>query len=379
VFAYQSNHRYFATVTDGADTIATSELESLGARDVKTGFRGLYFSAETATLYRVVYAARLITRVLAPLTVFDCHSAKYLYRRAGEIPWRELLRPDDTFAVAANVSNSAIRHSKYAALRVKDAIVDQFREATGRRPSVDTVDPGVWVNLYIQGNRAVISLDVSGGSMHRRGYRTDMVEAPMQEHVAAAVVALTGWNGERPLVDPMCGSGTLLAEALMRCCMVPSGFLRERTGVERLPDFDHAVWRRVREAMDSGVRPLVRGLISGSDRSAEAVRAARANCRRLPGGEHVEIVQRRFEAIERLQNVTIVCNPPYGLRIGTRDAMPEFMKALGDFLKKRCTGSTAYIYVGHRELLKYVGLRTSARHRLATGGLDGRLARYELY
>jgi putative N6-adenine-specific DNA methylase len=351
----------------------------LGARDVKPGYRGLYFCADNAALYRINYCARLMTRVLAPLISFDCHSAKYLYRRTGEIAWGDLLSLADTFAVTANVSNSAIRHSRYAALRVKDAIVDQFRERTGKRPSVETVDPDVWINLYIQGNKAVISLDTSGGSLHRRGYRQESVEAPMQEHVAAAVIRMTEWDGETPLFDPMCGSGTLLAEALMRHCRVPSGYLRDRFGFERLPDFDESVWREVKREANAGIRSLAAGNISGGDASAGAVRAARANCRLLPGGDRINVLKRRFEDIDSLEGVTIVCNPPYGLRLGRKDAMPEFMKRFGDFLKQRCTGSNAYVYLGHRELIKHVGLRASWKRPLPTGGLDGRLVKYELY
>lgn len=379
MYSYQQGGRYFAQITDGAEELATAELVRLGARDVKPGFRGLYFSADNASLYRIAYAARLITRVLAPLIAFDCHSAKYLYRRAGEIPWRDFIAVDGTFAVFANVSNSAIRHSRYAALRVKDAIVDQFRDASGRRPSIDTRDPDVWVGLYIQGNHASISLDLSGGSMHRRGYRQETVEAPMQEHVAALIVAMTGWDGDTPLIDPMCGSGTLLAEALMHHCRVPAGYLRERFGCERLPDFDARVWRDVKREANSAIRSLAPELITGSDADAGAVHAARANCRLLPGGDRVNVVKRRFESIDSLGGVTIVCNPPYGLRLGRKDAMPAFMKRFGDFLKQRCAGSTAYVYVGHRELLKHVGLRTSWKRAISTGGLDGRLAKYDLY
>ena len=177
----------------------------------------------------------------------------------------------------------------------------------------------------------------------------------------------------------MCGSGTLLAEALMSTCRVPSGYLRRRFGVERLPDFDPSLWLETRRELDGAVRPLERGLIGGSDASENAVRAARTNCALLPGGENVTVVRRRFESIERLENVTIVCNPPYGRRIGERADMPAFMTAFGDFLKQRCTGSTAYIYVGDRSLLKHVGLRTAWKRPLPTGGLDGRLARYDLY
>jgi len=383
MFAYQETHRYFAQVADGAEELSAAELADLGAVDVKPGYRGLYFTADTRSLYRINYAARLTTRVFAPLSTFDCHSAKYLYRRAGEIPWGDVLSVGDTFAVFANVSNSAIRHSQYAALRVKDAIADQFREATGgRRPSVAPHDPDVGVNLYIQGNRATISLETSGGSMHRRGYRVESVAAPMQETVAAAIIAMTEWDGETPLVDPMCGSGTLLAEALMRYSRIPSGYLRARFarfGFERLPDFDPDAWRAVKREADGAIRRAPEGLISGSDVSAEAVRAARTNCRALPGGDAVAVARGAFESIERIENATIVCNPPYGLRMGKKDAMPEFVRAFGDFLKQRCTGSRAFVYFGHRELIKSVGLRSAWKRALPSGGLDGRLVKYELY
>jgi putative N6-adenine-specific DNA methylase len=380
MFAYQRSHRYFAQITDGTEELASAEVAALGATDVKPGYRGLYFTADDAALYRVNYAARLVTRVFAPLETFDCHSAKYLYQRAREIPWDDIFTVDQTFAVHANVSNSAIRHSQYAALRVKDAIADRFRDARGgRRPNVRPHDPDVGVNLYVHNNSATISVETSGGSMHRRGYRSATVTAPMQETVAAAAIAMTGWDGETPLVDPMCGSGTLLAEALMRYCRIPSGYLRGRFGFESLPGFDAEAWRTVKRELDGDIRPLPAGLVSGSDASAEAVRAASTNCRVLPGGERVNVVKRPFEAIERIENSTIVCNPPYGLRMGRADAMPEFMKSFGDFLKRRCAGSTAYVYVGHRELLKHVGLKTAWKKPLPSGGLDGRFVKYELY
>jgi putative N6-adenine-specific DNA methylase len=235
------------------------------------------------------------------------------------------------------------------------------------------------VNLYIHNNSATISVETSGGSMHRRGYRKSSMAAPMQETVAAAVIAMTEWDGETPLVDPMCGSGTLLAEALMRYCRVPSGYLRRKFGFEHLPGFDAVAWKAVRAEMDGAMRALPAGLISGSDAAHGAVRAASTNCRVLPDGHRVTITERPFEEIKRLENTTIVCNPPYGLRMGSSDAMPAFMKSLGDFFKQRCTGSTAYVYVGHRELLKHVGLRTAWKKPLPSGGLDGRLVKYELY
>jgi putative N6-adenine-specific DNA methylase len=379
VYLYQTEARYFAQIPDGAEEVAASELSFLGAREVKPGYRGLYFGADPAALYAIVYRALTITRVLAPILRFQCHSADYLYKRAQDVRWRDFISPKGTFAVFATVSNSAIRHSQYAGLRVKDAIVDQFRAETGARPNVDTTQPDVWVNLYLHANKATLSIDASGGSMHRRGYRVESVEAPMQETVAAAMLAMTEWDGTAPLVDPMCGSGTILCEALMRYCRVPAGYRRQHFGFERLPDFDRDAWQRVKQDADGAIRELPAGLIRGSDAASEAARAARRNLAQLPGGRDVVVEHRRFELIDRIEGAAICTNPPYGMRIGRRDQMPEFIRSFGDFLKQRCAGSTAFVYFGNRELLKSLGLRPAWRKPLANGGLDGRLVRVDLF
>ena len=379
MYDYQENGRYFAQVPDGGEDVATADLLALGASDVQPGYRGVYVTAERDALYRIAYSALTVTRILAPLAHFQCHSPEYLHKRTQTIDWSEILGNNNTFAVFATVSNSAIRHSQYAALTVKDAIVDQFRDKTGARPSIDTTRPDVWINLYLHANRATLSLDVSGGSMHRRGYRVESVEAPMQETVAAVLIAMSGWDGATPLIDPMCGSGTLLCEALMRYCRVPAGFLREHMGVEFLPDADPALWKKTRGDMDAAIRDLPAGLIRGSDADDAAVRAARTNLARLPGGRSVRVERRRAEDIERIEGETIVCNPPYGLRVGRRDAMPDFIRGFGDFLKHRCAGSTAFVYFGNRELVKSVGLRPAWRKPLANGGLDGRLLKFDLF
>ena len=379
MYLYQETPRFFAQVAGGMEELGVQEAEELGARNVSAAYRGLYFDADPATLYRYNYGARLATRVLAPLTAFGCHNPDYLYRTARDIDWTDFLRNDQTFAVFANVSNSKIRHSKYAALRVKDAVVDQFRERTGMRPSVDTRDPHVWIGLYIENNHATISLGTSGGSLHRRGYRTAAGEAPMQETVAAAIIRLTGWDGSRPLVDPMCGSGTLLAEALMHVCRIPAGYLRDGFGFQTLPDFDADLWRAVKAEMDDAIRPLPEGLIAGSDRDPEAVRVARKNLNALPHGEDVALTVADLHTLDGFTNTTLVMNPPYGHRLGRPGDMGAFYRKLGDFLKQRCTGSTAYLYAGDRALLKRVGLRTSWKKPLVNGALDGRLAKYELY
>ncbi|MGD8412930.1 MAG: THUMP domain-containing protein [Candidatus Latescibacterota bacterium] len=380
-YEYLRSRRFFAQTADGLEALAAEELERLGATDAKTAFRGVYFTADPDGLYRINYSSSLITRVLAPLVTFDCHSARYLYKTARNIDWSDFLDPSDSFAVSANVSNSAIRHSQYAALRVKDAMVDQFRDRTGKRPDVDTREPDVWINLFLHHNRAVLSFDTSGGSLHRRGYRLESVEAPMQETVAAAVVVLSGWDGSRRLYDPMCGSGTLLCEAALRYCRIPPGYLRARRdkfGMERLPGFDPYVWKAVRRAEDEKIRPLAEGLIGGSDQSAAAVAAAAANTGAIPHGDRIQLKQSKFEDLPPVENAVLVCNPPYGLRIG-RSGAGDLAGRFGDFLKQRCKGSEAYVYFGKRELIKHIGLRATWKKPLKTGALDGRVVKYELY
>ncbi len=379
MYDYLKGYRFFAQVADGIEDLGAQEIASLGTSEVKTTFRGLYFNADKAGLYRVNYLSRIITRVLAPLISFDCHDTKYLYKMARCVPWPEIFGLDKTFMVNSNVSHSRITHSQYAALVLKDAIVDTFNEWCTRRPNVERIKPDVVFNLHIANNKATIYLDTSGGSLHRRGYRKHAMDAPMQETLAAAIIRLSGWQGETPLYDPMCGSGTLLCEALMRYCRVPAGYLRTAFGFEFLPDFDRGLWTRIRKQADREIRELPPGLISGSDSSGESVAAARVNSGRLPGGRNIVLHKKRFQDIPGLRNTTIVTNPPYGIRLSRKQDMAAFMKEFGDFLKKKCTGSKAYIYFGDRGLIKSVGLHTSWKRALKNGPLDGRLVEYELY
>ena len=344
MFQYQQHKQYFAQIAAGFEEIAEAELKSLGATNIIAAYRGLHFEADLATLYRINYTARLIVRVLAPLVTFDCHSDNYLHQTALKQDWSQFMTPGDTFAVHAVTSNTpSLTHSQYAALKVKDAICDFFRAKTGERPSVDIQNPDLGIHLFIRNNRATISIDVSGGSLHRRGYRTMSVEAPMQETLGAAIIRLSGWDGERPLIDPMCGSGTLLCEAAMHYCRIPAGFLRkQRWGFERLPDFDAKVWRKVKADADGLMRPLPAGLLIGSDINRDAVRATQTNLNNLPGcKDRFQCSEKNIFDYPTIGNSTIVVNPPYGVRLGDRESAEVLMKELGDFFKQRCTGCTA--------------------------------------
>ena len=378
-FLYQQNHTYFCQTPGGFEPLAADELKKLGCEDIKKAHRGLYFKADPATLYAVNYQARLITRVLAPLSSFQCRDRDDLYRAARAINWGACFGAHNTFGIFANVSgNPNLRHSKFAALCLKDGVVDHFRDRLGKRPNVDRREPDVWLNLHVEKNRGTISLDTSGGSLHRRGYREVSVEAPIQEIVAAAVLALSEWDCRQPLYDPMCGSGTLLCEAAMLAGKIPAGFLRNDFGFRFLPDFDGKLWNQVKIRADGCITALSKGLVAGSDIAQNAVKASRTNCKRLPHGAQIAISRDDFRDLQGLENRVILCNPPYGLRLQDND-LQQFYKSLGDFLKQRCQGAQVFIYFGNRELLKYVGLKPSWKKPLRNAGLDGRLVKYELY
>ncbi len=378
-YSYQKTNRYFAQVADDIKEIAEEELLALGATDTKLCFRGIHFSANPEALYSANLHSSLINRILAPLISFTCHSDRYLYKRAMELGWEDFLDPSRTFAVFAAVSHSSIRHSKFAALRLKDAIVDRFRNSTGERPSIDTIDPDVWINLHVENNEATISLDTSGGSLHRRGYRRKSIRAPMIETLAAAIIRYSEWDGSRPLYDPFCGSGTLLCEGYLRASRTPPAILREKFGFESLPDFDASLWGRIKKDGQEGIKPLSRDLVAGSDISPESVEASTLNCASVDTSHVIDVKVRDVFEIDNLRKKTIVCNPPYGIRMGRNEDLSGFYRRLGDFLKRRCEGSTAYIYFGNRKYIKNLGLKPSWKRLLYNGGLDGRLVKYELY
>jgi len=355
------------------------ELAELGASDVRPEFSGIQFRADKSTLYRINYLARLISRCLAPLIAFACPDTDTLYRQARQIGWEDFFARGNTFAVAGNVSDSAIAHSKYAALRLKDAVADYFKEKSGTRPDVSVRNPDIQLNLHIRNDRAVISLDTSGGALHRRGYREETVAAPMQETTAAAIIRFSQWDGSVPLYDPLCGSGTLLCEALMAYSRIPAGIFRQRFGFESLPDFDRSVWQQLKKEADGRIRELPQGLIAGSDISAEAVSAARTNLMGLHSGNGVSVERADFKALPAIEGQVIVANPPYGIRMGGGEDLESFYKAFGDFLKQRCKGSTAFIYFGKRTYIKKIGLKASWKKPITAGGLDGRLVKYEMY
>jgi putative N6-adenine-specific DNA methylase len=379
MFEYQSSKRFFAQVTGLMEDICEQELIELGVVKTEKAYRGVYFEADIETIYKINYNARLLSRVLAPLIIFYCDNTNVLLKTAETIKWEDLLTINKTFAISASVANSKITNSLYASLCLKDGIADYFKVKYGKRPDVDTANPDVRFNLHIEKDRAVISLDTSGESLHKRGYRLLAGEAPMQETLAAALIRISKWDGGRPLLDCMCGSGTITAEALMHYCRIPAQVLRKNFGFFNLPEFDKNVWENLKKESDKDIRPLPKGIIFGSDRSAEAIKVARTNLSRLPYYESINLMCKSFQSIDQFEDGTLITNPPYGIRLGKVEEVQTLYKELGDFIKQKCRGTSAFIYTGEPSLRKYVGLKTTKRIPLANGKLEGVLLQIDSY
>lgn len=366
----------FAQVAGSLEWVARNELEELGAKVIREIPRGLYIKADKKVLYRIVYESRIVQRLLFPIKSFPCHSEKYLYQQAVKnIDWPAIFGLEDKFSIEANVSGSAIKHSLYAGQILKDAICDSFRDVNGKRPDFSAKEPDIIFNLHIKNNQADISLDLGGGSLHRRGYRTLAGAAPLQETLAAAIIRITGWDGELPLLDPMCGSGTLLAEALMSYCRIPAGYLRKTNGLRYLPDYDEKLWLLVKREANAGMRELKPGLIRGSDISQANIEIALSNLTSLPWGGEILLKVSDFKALGKQAVQTIVTNPPYGIRIGESESIKLLYNDLGAWLRENCTGSTAYVLCGSAELVSELKLRNRWVKKLKNGDLETALAK----
>jgi len=379
MYDYQKNCVYFAQVPGMMEELCEQELVELGAKNTKVSYRGIYFEADHSTIYKINYTARTISRVLAPLKSFYCNNANAIMKTAEQIEWEKIFSLDQTFSITSSVTKSTINNSLYASQVLKDGIADYFRSKFDKRPDVNTVNPDVRFNLFIEKDKAILSLDTSGESLHKRGYRLLAGEAPMQETLAAAIIRLSKWDGEKPLLDCMCGSGTIICEALMHFCRIPAQNLRKNFGFFHLPDFEASVWKKVKDEADSKIRPLPKELIYGSDKSQITLKVAQENLSRLPFSENVELAGQPFQHIKQFENGVLITNPPYGIRLGLREDVEVLYKDLGDFIKTKCKGTTAFIYTGEPTLRKHIGLKTSKRIPLVNGKLEGVLLQIDSY
>jgi putative N6-adenine-specific DNA methylase len=372
--------RYFATCGRGIEPVLAEELRELGAEAIEPGRGGVAFRGDLALLYRANLWLRTAIRVLRPILEVQVRSPDELYQAVRSLDWSLYLTPEHTLAVDGNVRDSQITHSKYAALRVKDAICDQFIERCGRRPSVDVDEPMIGLNLHVYRNHAVLSLDSSGESLHKRGYRPIQTRAPLNEALAAALVLMTGWRGERPFADPLCGSGTLAIEAAWIALRRPPGLTRKRFGFQGWMDFDVQQWTSLRDEARRGVGRSLPAPILASDVRGDAVSLAINNARAAGIGHLLRFDKRDVRDFHPPEDApgVILCNPPYGERIGEEKNLFALYRLLGEVFSQRAAGWTAYVFTGNPRLAAAIGLTPTAETPLFNGKIPCRLLKFEL-
>ncbi len=377
------NARFFATSAKGVEPILAKELEELGIENLQTVSGGVYFEGSMKALYRANLWLRTANRVLMRLAEFPCHTPQVLYQNARQIRWNERISARQTLAVDCNCRDSAITHARYAALKIKDAIVDQIRDTTGSRPNVDTQNPDIRVNAHIANDICNLSLDASGDGLHVRGYRRQTTEAPIRETLAAAIVELVDWNAEGFFIDPMCGSGTILIEAALKAFNYAPGLLRvgnRSFGFQRWREFNQVLWEEIVNEARSQIREKIPGRLLGYDLSRVAVDIAKKNTSAAGLTNRIRLLRGDVLNLSPSGHTGVIaCNLPYGERSGDVEELAPLYKGVGDILKQRCTGYKAYLFTGNLKLAKSVGLRPSRRFALYNGAIECRLLEYELY
>ncbi|HWY86860.1 MAG TPA: THUMP domain-containing protein [Gemmataceae bacterium] len=372
--------KLFATCARGLETVLIDELRALGAADITPGCGGVQFLGDLPLLYKANLWLRTAIRILWPVLEAPVRSPEELYEAVQTIDWSRYMTPEHTLAVDSNVRDSQITHSKYAALKVKDAICDQFVAKCGKRPSVNVDEPMVGLNLHIYRDEAVLSLESSGESLHKRGYRPILTRAPLNEALAAGLVLMTGWRGETPLVDPLCGSGTLCIEAAWIALGRPPGLTRRHFGFMGWMDFDIALWTELRDQARRQVLTRLPHPILGFDERRDAIHFSRGNARAAGIGNltHFEIkTLHDFHPPDGPPGV-LICNPPYGERIGEEKELKGLYKEMGKIFKDVCQGWKVFVFTGNAFLARQIDLRPTRQIHLFNGKIPCRLLEFQV-
>lgn len=370
--------KYIAKTSFGLEEILENELRSLGANDLIRYKRAVEFTGNHDILYRANLSLRTCLRILKPLYHFTANNPDQLYKKVKDINWTSFISHNDTIAIDGVVNSEFFTHSKYAALKVKDAIVDQIRDKSGKRPNVELKNPTYRLNVHIENNNCSILLDSSGESLHRRGYRIKGGIAPLNEVLAAGLLMLSGWDGKSNFVDPMCGSGTLLIEAAMITKNIAPNINREHFGFMSWKDFDKSLFQKIKKNLISKQLPTTFSFI-GNDISNNAIELAKENAKRAGVFDDINFVIGDFKDLEHnLESGIVITNPPYDERI-KQENINAFYKEFGDTLKNDFTGFDAWVFSANTEALKHLGLRTSRRLQLYNGALETRFYNYKMY
>ena len=374
----ENTFKMVAKTMAGLENVLAEELTAMGAQNVEPLYRAVSFEGDKALMYRANYCCRTALRILRPITSFVARNEMMLYNNIFKIQWHEIFNINETFAIDAVTSGNYFTHSQYAALKVKDAIADEFREHFGARPSVDVENPDLRINVHIENEKVTLSFDSSGESLHKRGYRKSVDKAPMNEVLAAGLIKLTGWKCDCNFVDCMCGSGTLPIEAAMLAMGIPAGFFRKKWGFMTWHDFDKELWQNV--VLDAGAEMEEFDYeILASDHSAKAVEIAKANITNAHLQHDIKLSkQDMFDMVPPEGGGIMIINPPYGERLEEKDII-NLYKGIGDALKKNFKGFEAWIISSNKDVLKLVGLKPSKKIDVYNGPLECKFERFEIF
>lgn len=369
--------KIIAKTFQGLEEVLAKELIGLGANNVEIGRRMVSFTGDKEMLYKANFCLRTAVKVLKPIKEFKATDADEVYEVAKQMDWSEYMDNTNTFLVDSVVFSEKFRHSKFVAYRVKDAIADFFRETTGERPNVGITNPDIRINVHIAEDNVTISLDSSGESLHRRGYRQDSVAAPLNEVLAAGMIMLTGWDGTCDLIDPMCGSGTILIEAALIALNIYPGVFRKEFAFEKWKDFDEDLFEQIYND-DSQERDFFHK-IYGYDINRKAVASALENARSAGVANIVEIEQKDFYDFEQPEKEAImITNPPYGERITTGDLLGLY-ETIGERLKHAFVGNEAWVLSYRDECFDKIGMRPSTKYALYNGALECEFRKYQIF
>jgi putative N6-adenine-specific DNA methylase len=362
----------------GLEQVLAGELEALGATNINVLKRAVSFDANKELLYRSNLQLRTAIRILQPLTTFKARNDEELYRAVKAYDWSPYLRDDQTLAIDPVVFSRFFTHSKYVALKVKDAICDQFRDKSGKRPSVDLQRPNLMINVHVAEDQFTLSMDSSGQPLNRRGYRTKEHPAPINEVLAAGMVMLSGYDGSQPFLDPMCGSGTIVMEATMIAARMAPNLKRKEFGFMRWNNYDESLWKKIFDEAQAQVRtPPQR--INGSDMALSAIDVSRHSALDFGLKQYIDFEVAPFnEVLPKGKNGIAIMNPPYDERMKSKDIVMLYTQ-IGDQLKQRFSGWNAWVISSNFEALKVISLKPAERHTLFNGSLECRVHKFDLY
>ncbi|WP_121069050.1 THUMP domain-containing class I SAM-dependent RNA methyltransferase [Maribacter vaceletii] len=373
-----NNFKMLAKTLFGFEEILAKELKDLGALNVVEGTRSVSFEGDTGFMYKANLCLRTAIKIIKPIHSFSVRNENELYRKIYAMDWEQFLTVDTSFAIDTTIKSDNFTHSLYVSQKVKDAIVDKFRDTDGERPDVDVKFPDIRINIHIHDEQCNVSLDSSGRSLHHRGYRTATNIAPINEVLAAGLLLLSGWKGQSDFLDPMCGSGTMCTEAAMIACNIPANINRKEFAFEKWEDFDEELFDKIVDVSLNKTRDFNYKIV-GYDKAPSAVRKAQDNVENANLSEYITIERKNFFDTEKFteNQLHMVFNPPYGERLDID--MQDFYASIGDTLKQKYPGTDAWFITSNLQALKFVGLRPSRKIKVFNSHLESKLVKYVMY